>query len=107
MPYQLGYTPKFLAEPTRLELAIFGVTGRRVNQLHHGSMFSFQYWCGRRDLNPYRINSYKALNLARLPIPPLPRFSYRHFWSRWPESNRRPLPYHGSALPPELHRPVI
>ena len=39
MPYQLGYTPKGMAEPTGLEPAIFGVTGRRVNQLHHGSMF--------------------------------------------------------------------
>jgi hypothetical protein len=26
-------------------------------------------------LNPYRISSYKALNLARLPIPPLPQVS--------------------------------
>ncbi len=24
--------------------------------------------------------------------------------SRWPDSNRRPTPYHGVALPTELHR---
>ena len=24
-------------------------------------------------------------------------------WSQWPGLNRRPLPYHGSALPTELH----
>ncbi|KKS83161.1 MAG: hypothetical protein UV57_C0023G0027 [Parcubacteria group bacterium GW2011_GWD2_43_10] len=28
----------------------------------------------------------------------------RHLWSRWPELNRRPTPYHGVALPAELHR---
>ncbi len=76
MPYRLGYAP-VMAEPTGLEPAISGVTGRRVNQLHHGStvlnhISVKKSWCGRRDLNPYRINSHKALNLARLPIPPLP-----------------------------------
>ncbi len=25
-------------------------------------------------------------------------------WSRCPESNRRPFPYHGNALPSELQR---
>ena len=101
MPYQLGYTPRRMAEPTRFELAISGVTGRRVNQTTPRLRIK---WCGRRDLNPYRINSYKALNLARLPIPPLPHANPNLWWSRWPESNRRPLPYHGSALPSELHR---
>ena len=28
----------------------------------------------------------------------------RHPWSRWSELNRRPTPYHGVALPAELHR---
>ena len=32
-----------MAEPARLELAISGVTGRRVNQLHHGSMHELLY----------------------------------------------------------------
>ncbi len=27
-------------------------------------------------MNPYRISSYKALNLARLPIPPLPQVCF-------------------------------
>ena len=31
-------------------------------------------------------------------------FSYLHFVSHWPESNRRPTPYHGVALPSELQR---
>ena len=30
----------------------------------------------KKDLNPYRISSYKALNLARLPIPPLPQVCF-------------------------------
>ncbi len=29
-------------------------------------------------MNPYRISSYKALNLARLPIPPLPHVVQFH-----------------------------
>lgn len=28
-------------------------------------------WCPRGDLNPYRLYAHKALNLARLPVPPL------------------------------------
>ncbi len=29
------------------------------------------------------------------------------YWSPWPESNRRPPPYHGGALPTELHGHVF
>ena len=28
-------------------------------------------WCERGDLNPHEVIPHKALNLARLPIPPL------------------------------------
>ena len=36
--YRLSYEAKKMAVPTGLEPAIFCVTGRRVNQLHHGTM---------------------------------------------------------------------
>jgi hypothetical protein len=36
---------------------------------------------------------------------PIPYFN-DIFWSRCPESNRRPTPYHGVALPAELQRRV-
>ena len=39
--------------------------------------------------------------LKLLPVPPL-----SHLWSRCPESNWRPRPYQGRALPTELHRPA-
>src|SRR3954471_9328507 len=33
-------------------------------------------------------------------------FPLSHVWSRCPESNWRPRPYQGRALPTELHRPI-
>src|SRR3954469_6066836 len=33
-------------------------------------------------------------------------FPLSHIWSRCPESNWRPRPYQGRALPTELHRPL-
>ncbi len=122
--------PKQMAEPTRFELAISGVTGRRVNQTTPRLRIK---WCGRRDLNPYRINSYKALNLARLPIPPLPLLQWngaddrsrtgdpfltmevlcllsyigplmmlRDKWSGRRDSNSQPSRWQRDALPIEL-----
>ena len=43
--YRLSYLGK-VAEPTGLEPAISGLTGRCVNQLHHGST-----WWAKQDLN--------------------------------------------------------
>ena len=43
----LNYT-RVMAVPTRFELAIFSVTGRRDKPLLHGT----NVWRGKRDLNP-------------------------------------------------------
>ena len=37
------------AGPTGLEPAISGLTGRRVNQLHHGPKFYGRYWIRTSD----------------------------------------------------------
>ncbi len=51
----------------------------------------------RRDLNPHNRNDYRILSPACLPIPPL-----RHPWSEKRDSNPRPQPWQGCALPTEL-----
>ena len=100
MPYRLGYTPmKIMAEPTGLEPAISSVTGWHVNHLHHGSTVTI--WCGRRDLNPYGIAPTRPSTLRVC--------QFRHFREKLslePMTGIEPmtLPYHGSALPTELHR---
>ena len=51
-PWQGGVLPlnytRVMAVPTRFELAIFSVTGRRDKPLLHGT----NVWRGKRDLNP-------------------------------------------------------
>lgn len=51
-PWQGGVLPlnytRIMAVPTRFELAIFSVTGRRDKPLLHGT----NVWRGKRDLNP-------------------------------------------------------
>jgi hypothetical protein len=64
--------------------------------------------CRRGDLNSHGFPHY-ALNVARLPIPPLRRgISSRLFagWSRPGDSNPRPALYERAALPTELGRRV-
>jgi hypothetical protein len=39
--------------------------------------------CRRGDLNPYALFGHQALNLARLPIPPL-RLVVTHLTAHWP-----------------------
>ena len=41
---------------------------------------------------------------TRLPARAVFEFIFLMFWSRWPESNRRPIAYEAIALPAELHR---
>ena len=109
-----------MAEPTGLEPAISGVTGRRVNHLHHGSTM-----VRKKGLEPLQDCSHKALNLARLPIPPLPHnytgaddrtrtgdpfltmevlylLSYIGIWSGRRVSNSQPSRWQRDALPIEL-----
>ena len=62
--------------------------------------------CRRGDLNSHGFPHY-ALNVARLPIPPLrPIVAIRFFngWSRPGDSNPRPALYERAALPTELGR---
>ena len=47
--YQLSYEA-IMAVPTGLEPAIFCVTGRRVNQLHQGTIYKLN-WLREEDLN--------------------------------------------------------
>ena len=50
------------------------------------------------DLRHSQYSLTKAGNFFKSPPPCLKSLS------RWPELNRRPTPYHGVALPAELHR---
>ena len=61
--------------------------------------------CRRGDLNSHGSPHY-ALNVARLPIPPLRPDAIRLFdaWSRPGDSNPRPAVYETAALPTELGR---
>ena len=99
--------PKIMAVPTGLEPAIFCVTGRRVNQLHHGtngcgkriwtsdlrvmSPTSYQtapsrdiIWRRKRDSNPCA-----ACTTSRFSRPvPSTRLGYSSTWCLRPDLNR-------------------
>ena len=54
----------------------------------------------RRDLNPHGQNAHRILSPACLPIPPLERL--KNLLSEKRDSNSRPQPWQGCALPTEL-----
>ncbi len=53
-------------------------------------------------LEPARSKEHRILSPACLPIPPLGRILEEHFVSERRDSNPRPRPWQGRALPAEL-----
>ena len=53
-------------------------------------------------LEPARPDGHKILSLACLPIPPLGHLLKKVKWSERRDSNSRPRPWQGRALPAEL-----
>ena len=71
-PWQGGVLPlnytRVMAVPTRFELAIFSVTGRRDKPLLHGT----NVWRGKRDLTLAPVS--RPMPLAGAPLRPLEYF---------------------------------
>ncbi len=62
---------------------------------------SFVFLVSRMRLELTRPNGHYPLKVARLPIPP-PRQMFVFGWSEKRDSNPRPRPWQGRALPTEL-----
>ena len=75
--YQLSYEAIKMAVPTGLEPAIFCVTGKRVNQLHQGTVKI--NWLREEDLNLWP-SGYEPNELPSCSIP-------RYYWRRRRDSN--------------------
>ena len=80
LPTELWSQIKKMAVPTRIELAIFCVTGRRDNRYTTGPK-----WLRKVDLN-HRPSGYEP---DELPDCSIPRYNFKKQWRRKRDSNPR------------------
>src|SRR5690606_5369943 len=72
------------------EESIKGIKQKKLDKLS-------SFWYLGRESNPHSFNRNRILSPACLPVPPP-----RRLWSEKRDSNSRPQPWQGCALPAEL-----